>query len=257
MDPFGKTVKADRGLSTREILSPAVVRNGFASFHIAVTLPLGENYLLYVVTNPLNACRVALYKEHFVKTGDGWVPDLLTELHRLPDFGVVPDPDDHIEGQTTRLYLLDLWIPPNADAARFRLEVQLKVGTWTVRPMEVRVMPARVPELPPAADVALAAVEQPADATVLDVLREYFAGGRPAAPREIKTTRDIIRRNAAQDVALAGANDAGEVARRAVELFGANMGLVPRFLGPEWYLRVQDFLYARGNLTPNIDPARR
>ena len=250
VDPFGKTVKADRSISTREILSPAVVRNGFASFHIAVTLPLGEDYLLYVVTNPLNACRVALYKEHFVKTGDGWVPDLLTELHRLPDFGVVPDPDDHVEGQTTRLYLLDLWIPPDADVARFRVEVQLKVGTWTVRPMEVRVMPTRVPALPPAADVRVAAVDQPADGTVLDVLREYLAGGKPAAPREIRTTRDVIRRNAAQDMTLAGANDAGEVARRAVELFDANLRLRPRVVGPEWYLRVQEFLYMRERPAP-------
>src|SRR4051794_9425037 len=79
-DPFGGIVGVDRGWKPREILSPAVVRNGFASFHIAVTIPAKESYFLYVVPNPITACRVALYKEHFVKTRSGWIPDRLTEL---------------------------------------------------------------------------------------------------------------------------------------------------------------------------------
>ncbi len=244
VDPFGRTVTADRAIAPREVLSPAVPRNGFVSFHIAITLPLGEDYLLYVVPNPLNSCRVALYKEHFVKTGEGWIPDTLTELHRLPDFGVVPDPDDRIEGQTTRLYLLDLWVPPDAAVARFRVEVQVKVGTWTVRPMEVRVMPPRVPELPPAADAPTAPVEAPADETVLGALFEYFAGMRPAPPRQLRTVRDVIRRNAAQDMALAPSLGPEELMRRALALFDANARFVPRLLGAEWYLRIRDALYA-------------
>ena len=56
-----------------------MVRNGFASFHIVVTVPPPDTYLLYVATNPLNACRVNLYREHFVKTSRGWIPDTLTE----------------------------------------------------------------------------------------------------------------------------------------------------------------------------------
>ena len=94
-----------------------------------MTVPPKESYFLYVLPNPVTACRVSVYREHFVKTTAGWIPDRLTELQRLPDFGVMPDPDDGIEGQTTRAYLVDLWLPPNADVARFRLEVQLKVGT--------------------------------------------------------------------------------------------------------------------------------
>ena len=69
----------------------------------------------------------------------GGFPTRLTEVGRLPDFGTMPDPDDGIEGQTTRVYLLELWVPPKADVARFRLEVQLKVADWIVRPMELRV----------------------------------------------------------------------------------------------------------------------
>ena len=168
VDPFGEIVPADRGVGPREILSPAVARNAWASFHVVITAPPATTYLLYVVTNPLNACRVALYKEHFEKTAAGWAPDRLTELTRLPDFGAIPDPADGVDGQTTRAYLLDLWIPPDADVARFRLEVQLKVGTWVVRPMEVRVIAPRVPDLRVATEaVLLPPVSSGADAVAL------------------------------------------------------------------------------------------
>src|SRR5689334_12690929 len=96
-DPFGGIVPLDRPARPREILSPAVARNAFTSFHIAVTVPANESYLLYVVPNPISACRVSLYKEHFVRTAAGWIPDKLTQVQRLPDFGVMPDPDDGIE----------------------------------------------------------------------------------------------------------------------------------------------------------------
>src|SRR5438270_8816561 len=54
VDPFGQIVAVDRGPQPREILSPAAPRNGFVSFHIAVTGPPGLNYFLYIVTSPLN-----------------------------------------------------------------------------------------------------------------------------------------------------------------------------------------------------------
>jgi len=249
VDPFGEVVAADRGLEPREILSPAVARNGFASFHIVVSAPQKESYLLYVAVNPLNACRVAVYREHFVKTSQGWIPDTLVELTRLPDFGVMPDPDDGIEGQTTRLYLLDLWIPPNADVARFRLEVQLKVGDWTVRPMELRVMQARFPDIAPATrPPVLPGVEQGVDAAALEALREYQAGAPPRMDAHPLTVRGIILRNAVQDMALAGALDsaiAGKQAmeRRTMELLETNLAVFPRVYGAEWYLRLRDVLY--------------
>ena len=62
VDPFGNIVPMDRALRPREILSPAVARNAFASFHIVVSVPPKESYFLYVLPNPLNACRVALYR---------------------------------------------------------------------------------------------------------------------------------------------------------------------------------------------------
>jgi hypothetical protein len=253
VDPFGAVVAADRALAPREVLSPAVARNGFASFHIVVSLPPKETYLLYVAPNPLNACRVALYKEHFVKTSQGWIPDTLVEVTHLPDFGVMPDPDDNIEGQNTRLYLLDLWIPPNADVARFRVEVQLKVADWIIRPMEVRVMPARIPAIP-TADAgklpSLPAVQQGADFPALQVVREYLSRAPLRLGPQPLTLRGIIRRNAIQDVALAASMDpaiAGPdvVERRVIDLLWNNFRFVPHVFGAEWYLRLRDFLYSQ------------
>jgi len=247
-DPFGQIVRADRALRPREILSPAVARNGFASFHIAVSVPPTESYLLYVATNPLDACRVALYKEHFARTQDGWIPDRLTEVHRLPDFGTMPDPDDGIEGQNTRVYLLDLWIPPGTGVGRFRLEVQLKVASWTIRPLEVRVVEARIPDLPKRDSGKLASMEQGADTPALAALAAYLSGKAPAAGWQPLTVRDIVRRNAAQDMALAASLDAksavpAELERRVTDLLTVNARFSPRPLGAEWYLKIRDFLF--------------
>ena len=251
VDPFGNIAAIDRAEHPREILSPAVPRNGYASFHVVVSVPPKTNYLLYVVTNPLDACRVALYKEHFAKTGGGWIPDTLSEVHRLPDFGAMPDPDEDIPGQNTRVYLLDVWIPPEANPGRFRLEAQLKVGTWIVRPMEVRVIPALVPDgaggQEPGRKVTLPQVEEGADAAAAAVLKDYIAargrgmprpyiGGFSPTPVQTLTVRDIIRRNAMQDMALAGSPEALEKLRKSLPS--------RKTLGAEWYLRIRDLVYA-------------
>ena len=240
VDPLGSIVAIDRAEQPREILSPAVARNGYASFHVVVSVPPKTNYLLYVVTNPLDACRVTLYKEHFVKTGGGWIPDALAEVNRLPDFGAMPDPDEDIPGQNTRVYLLDVWIPPDADPGRFRLEAQLKVGYWIVRPMEVRVIPARVPDgsggRGPGRAATLPRVEEGADAAAAAVLNDRISGTLSPAPAEPLTVREIIRRNAIQDMALAGSPEALEKLRK---------GLPNRkTLGAEWYLRIRDLVYS-------------
>jgi len=239
-DPFGVTVRADRGLVAREVLSPAVARNGFASFHVTVSVPQKESYFLYVASNPLTACRISLYKEHFTRTSDGWIPDRLTEVTQLPDWGTMPDPDDKIEGQTTRSYLMDVWIPPNADVARFRIEVQLKMAEWTIRPLEMRVMSARFPDLKEGKTQPLPPIEGGADLPALQVIGEYAAhiplrtGSSPA------TLRDVVRRNAVQDMTL---TDPETLEQRALDLLWANVRLTPRVFGAEWYLRLRDYLY--------------
>ncbi|HXB73713.1 MAG TPA: hypothetical protein VNY05_36075 [Candidatus Acidoferrales bacterium] len=253
VDPFGNIVKSDRAESPREVLSPAVARNGSASFHVVVSVPPRMSYFLYVVTNPVNACRVALYKERFTKTKDGWVPDALSEVRRLPDFGVVPDPDEQIPEQTARVYLLDVWIPPDAEVARFRLEVQLKVGYFLVRPLEIRVTPARVPgnsilaSRGTAETVSLPRLEEPADASAAGVLAGYI-GGKPEMPEAHPlTVRGMIRRNAIQDMGIAATLDrsqAGPDAIRKRRDESQAMAGPPESLGAEWYLRIRDWLYA-------------
>lgn len=242
VDPYGEIVAADRAALPREILSPAVARNAWASFHVVVTAPRNTAYLLYLATNPLNACRVALYKEHYTKTAAGWIPDALTEIHRLPDFGVFPDPDDGVPDQSTRAYLLDLWIPPNADVARFRVEVQLKVGAWVVWPMEVRVRPARVPDLTVTDEPAtLPPLESGADAAAMGPLAAYLSGQPLGGYSKPTTVRGIIERNAIQDMALAQS-----LAVSPEELEAKWLDLAfPRVMGAEWYLRVRDYLLAK------------
>jgi len=246
VDPFGRIVAADRAEAPREILSPAVARNGFTTFHVVVSAPPQTNYLLYVVSNPVNACRVSLYREHFVKTKDGWVPDPLSEVRRLPDFGAVPDPDERIPGQNTRLYLLDIWIPPDAVAGRFRLEVQLKVGYFLVKPLEIRVLDARIPDLTPPLKVggpgSLPGIEEPADASAAATLAQYIAGELAPPDDHPVTVRGIIRRNAVQDMALARLLDRSKAGPdKMKERWSTLSGLRP--LGAERYLRIRDFVY--------------
>jgi hypothetical protein len=235
-DPFGGVVAPDRAWKPREILSPAIGRNGHATFQVAVTVPAKESYFLFVIPNPPEACRVSVYKEHFVKTPAGWIPDRLTELQRLPDYGVMPDPEDGVEGQTTRLYLVDLWIPPESPIFRFRLEIQLKVADWTIRPMEVRVIRAAYPDVPKGEDRPLPPIDWGADAPAMDVLREYTASGKLTMPPAGLTLRGIIRRNAVQDVALGGRS----LTERALDLFRANTTFWPRPFGAEWWLKMRD-----------------
>jgi hypothetical protein len=231
-------VAADRGWLPREILSPAVGRNGHASFHVAVTVPPGENYQLFVAMNPTDACRATLYRERFVQEAEGWIPDYLVGLPRTQDGGAIPDPEQKIEGQTTRVYLLDVWIPPDAPLRRFRLEMQLKTADWTIRPMEFRVMEARYPDVslsgrPP----ALAPAAQGADATAFSALRDTGAG----VDRLPGTIRDIIHRNAMQDAALARARNENPL-RTAFDLLRTNVLFQPRPWGAEWYLKIRDAL---------------
>jgi len=248
VDPFGNIVKPDRAETPREILSPAVARNAFASYHVVVSVPPRMNYFLFVVTNPVNACRVALYREHFTRTKNGWMPDALSEVRRLPDFGVIPDPDEKIPEQTARLYLLDIWIPPDAPVARFRLELQLKVGYYVIRPLEIRVTPTVAPALSQTVETAsLPPVEEPAAASTALPLAAYIAGKTELPEAHPLTIRGIIRRNAIQDMAIAGTLDRDRAGPQAIrkrrDEFQARAG-PPEGLGAEWYLRIRDSLYS-------------
>jgi hypothetical protein len=249
IDPYGNVVGVDKGERPREIISPAVPRNAHVSFHVAVTVPRGQNYFLFVVPNPLDACGVEMYREHFTQTAHGWVPDALIELHSLPDFGFMPDPDQNIPGQNTRVYLLDLWIPPTARPPGFRIEVQMKMGYFYVRPMEIRVIPVNVPNVPEAGErskASLAGIESGADAAAIGVLKEYISGRISYRGGKSATVRDVIRRDAVQDVMLGRSLGSGKTDPSAIKRFWKSLPAVP---GAEGYLRIRDYILRHAALS--------
>jgi hypothetical protein len=174
----------------REIISPAVARNAFATFRVVIAAPANTTYFLFVGANPPGIVETQLYKENAA----------YLEPVRSPGFGVIPS------GQTTREYILDVWVPRRAEQGRrVRIELQLKTGAWQIYPMELRVQSAAVPAI--------------------------------AAPPPF-TTDQLLRRNAAQDLALLRQTASPEpwflLMRQTIPVW---MGQ-----GPEWALRFRDML---------------
>src|SRR5262245_47402275 len=110
VNPRGEVLAADATPKPREILSPALVRNGFASFQVVVRSPRPTSYFLFVSANPANIFRAEIYKERFVKHGEEWFPDILERV-QPPNFEVIPDGEAGIPGQSACAYLLDIWVP--------------------------------------------------------------------------------------------------------------------------------------------------
>jgi len=252
VDPFGEVVAADRTPQPREILSPGVARNAFASFQIAATVPERTPFFLFVQTNPPDVFQISLYQELYVKTGAGWIPDAL-EPAKVPAFGTLPYLPSPIPKQNTLSYWLDLWVPANTPVQRVRLEVLMKVGRgWVMYPMEVRVLAAVAPSVPDH-HAALPPATARADASVVGPFRSFLCNARETGRSERLSTRGLIHRNALQDMALAQSLDAanqGDV--RAVIL--GRIGLTGRSrwcksqfaageLETEWFLRLRDLIY--------------
>jgi hypothetical protein len=250
-DPFGNPVPQDRDLVPREILSPAMPRNGHLSVHVVITAPQGTNYFLYAGTNPPGILNVQIYREHFERCGaDSYCPDWLTP-QPSPTFGAIPElvrdfSRPAMANQTTRSYLFDIQSRPDTPPRRVRVEALMKVGTWYVAPMEVRI---EAPVVPAVAEKHLAediaAVDQPASDTARLQLLRYLGGLPPEFPPRLLRVRDFIQRNAAEDMLLARSLQRPPNApfRPFPEL---NLlfwwPLAYPGVGPEWYLRVRDLL---------------
>jgi hypothetical protein len=202
IDASGEVIAADRGGSSQEIISPALVRNGFTTFHVAVTARPRVLYWFAIQTNPPEIFRIKLYKEQFLEQGRSFIPDGLVEQpNPLYFLGVMPDVP---APRVTQVYLLDIWTPADTTAGRVRFEVLAKTAYWTVAPMEVRVLPVRVPdpETAPACCFALPSPVSPASSSVWDPLFHALTGGfAPLAPAP-GTVRSVILRNALQDAAI-------------------------------------------------------
>jgi hypothetical protein len=243
-DPGGRILAVDATESPRELISPAVVRNAWVSFQVVVDAP-DNNYFLFVGSNPPGVFRTSVYKLEFTRRGEDWIPDALTPV-KMPNFGVIPDPEAAIPGQTARAYVVDVWVPADAPVGRTRLEIQLKAGTWTIWPMELRILPAVVPaarvrSTAPLPDLALRA-DEAAMAPLVDYIGRHGEGpakgavGKVTPAVEPRTLRELIRRNVEQDMTLARTLDARTLTVAIREK-------IDRPAGGEWYLGVRDLIY--------------
>lgn len=251
-DPFGGILAVDRAQRPREILSPAVARNGYASFHLAVTVTEGTPFWLFVAQNPEDRLKLTLYRERFVRAGGAWIPDLLERVETPFDSRRIPA-EERIPQQTTTVFWLDAWVPAEAPVGRMRLEAQLNVGDhWVVAPMEVRIRPVRIPSHAESS-AELPALEASAAHAALGPLQAYLCGVSRGGSGGPLTVRSLIERNTRQDVALARALEgrlgADEVRGGILRAAGAGDAaswcrspVPPAELGAEWYLRVRDYL---------------
>ena len=201
IDPFGNVVAADRIQRPREIISPAVVRNAFASFHVVVAMPPGVAYDLHVAQNPEGAVFPKLYRERHRQYGKEWIPDTLVPV-ALPLTGAL---NLDVPGSKVDVFWLDLWVPATAPVERVRVEVQLHAkDRWIIYPLEVRITRPVVPRQSAAAAVPLPGVEAPADDAAISALKTYLCGQKPAPQgAAARSIRQLLLRNAWQDIALA------------------------------------------------------
>ncbi len=255
-NPFGQPVAADRDMQPREILSPAMPRNGHMSVHVVITAPAQTNYFLYASTNPPGILTVKIYREFFSRCGNGFCPDWLA-AQNSPTFGTIPEeahnPDyPALDRQNTRCYLLDIRSIADTPPRRVRVEALLKVGSWLVAPMEVRIVAPTVPAVPAGTAKLvredIAPIDAPSSTTAAIQLFRYIDGLPPEWPGQLLRVRDFIQRNAAEDMLLARSLET-EPPRVFPEmnLLAWLPFVYPHSgaggLGAEWYLKIRDFLY--------------
>ncbi len=241
IDPAGDIVATDRGGTPREILSPAVARNAYASFHLVIEAPQGVRFKLYIGQNPEDFFRVTCYREIHEPVRGALVPNKLEPI-------TLPWESQIGEGRKVEVIWMDVWVRPRSPVERAKLEPQLWcVDRWVTYPMEVRVMEATVPDGPRLSLRALPA-EAPADTAALTLLSVFLCapGARSKAfPLEGPTIGGMLVRNAAQDMALAAERSPDELWMRVPTSDRARWcksPTRPAGAGAEWYLRVRDWL---------------
>lgn len=209
LDASGKVLAPE---TPREILSPALARNAFTSFQVAITAERGEHWRLFIGQNPDNAATVTLYRE----TGQ--------RLEKV---------EPPVEGDGPAVLWMDAWIARSAPVARIKIEPQLDYRKdWIIYPIEGRVMEATAGDGP-----WPAGAEDP-----VDVIRGFVCSAKPGegvpSPGGGQVTIARLRyRNARQDLSLAGKAPREELQK----LMGPCED--PRPEDAEWYLRIRDYLF--------------
>jgi hypothetical protein len=122
IDAAGKVTAPE---TPREILSPALVRNGFNSFQVVVEAPEDAKWWIFVGQNPENSVKVTMYRES--------------------DASLIPVELPYAASGTQVLWM-DLWVEGNARIQRIKVEPELNINDdWMTYPIEARVMEARIP----------------------------------------------------------------------------------------------------------------
>ncbi len=216
IDPYGQIVRADRSAHPpREILSPALPRNAVSSFRVVVEGTPEQPYRLHLAQNPENAVRVTAYREVYARSGAEWIPDGL-ELIPVPFESKIGGGD--VSDQTAQSFWVDVFVRRDMPVRRMKIEVQVYMdGTWIRYPMEARIVRAAlgnavVPGVSGVGDLA-----QPSATSAIAGWVEALCGsGETKTSAEPLTIRNLIARNAAQDVRFA----AGMVPHALLRLTG-------------------------------------
>ena len=187
----GEIVAADAIGTPREIISPALIRNGYTSFHLVVTGPPGASFMLYIASNPDRVLRPVLHRVIGA--------DRLEPLKTLNDSGKFND-------KGVSLYWLDVWTPGPTPVRRIRLEAQLNMGQdFVITPLELRVLAGVVPAQAAPAVNARRPGHAAASSFVLLDQTLCGAAAEPRAPAagDALSIMGKIMRNAGQDMLLA------------------------------------------------------
>ncbi|HEY1755672.1 MAG TPA: hypothetical protein VGG72_09780 [Bryobacteraceae bacterium] len=197
----------------REILSPALVRNGFNSFQVVVEAPAEAKWWLFVGQNPENAVKVTLYRE------------LAGSLEPV---------DLPYQSSGTQVLWMDLWVEGERPIQRIKVEPELYLNDdWVTYPIEGRVMEARVPLGPPLS--AQSPRQNPwalMRGDVCHVPGDFSSGPGPSL-------EGLRFRNVQQDLRLMDAHEAAKEDVR--KLLGGCDAEIPS--DPESYLRIRDYLF--------------
>ena len=194
----------------REILSPALARNAFTTFQIAVRVQGKQRYFLYVHQNPEEVLGITVYREE-----DGRLNPIL-----LPYYGA-----------GSQSFWMDIWTDRRVQVRRPVVEAQLRLDqaedNWYVYPMEMRLMDLSVPDGPwPAGSAAPIAA-----------MKNFVCNNRLPSPSATPPSVAALHfRNAQQDLALATHASKDDLRK----LVGCDDDAYPT--DPEAYLHIRDYL---------------
>lgn len=268
VDPLGHVVQPDRGAAEpRHILSPGFPRNAWSSLRLVIEFDKQTQFNIDVGQNPENTVKVQMYREVYRRTPEGYYPDRLEPIN-IP---YQSQPADFaIPGQRVVTFLMDFWVDRTAPVDRMKIEPQVWVSSiddWVIYPMEVNILEPIVPDLKANWAATQPSVSEPSDAAIRPVLRAALCGTREkttATQTDRTNTRDLLRRNARQHIALASQ---AKLAKTLVETTGYKTvkawcaARPPKVAaGPEWYLRFRDKLFRQSEVsikTYPVKPRRR